>query len=810
MSIPPLTPPPAPPPGAMPLDGGEPSLAQVLPPAVLQQLLAALPPDIQAAFPTMPVDQQNAALLAAAEQLGIIPPVNAAGPEMGQPPPQGAPIAAPAPPSPLNQGGGNAGIGGPLQPPVALAGGAGDVPGGLLRPMAGAPGVAPPPQTAAVSPPAPQVDPPLPPVPKSPQDWEPEDIRDLKARSQWQTAPTHAELVALADDALNDTFWQERNDACYDQAWCYYRSRKWLKINGQAMSHLQGDLLYMLSTPAKQLDRIVARVKPDSAHLQFNLDPRAEQDAWKQAQQAVENWSRDMWERHITHWWDHISQFGEDTDLARKVAFLAALHGSVGWSLRPDLRRRKHGKGRDLNADYPLVLDLIPLHELYKLGDCTLRIQRVTLREARRMSAEVRKRWPAKRETGGGWSPTNDHGCRLIGFSDAEGLWYCQAFDINPPEGKDLEGAGALWLVPPSKPINYGFCYYQVPPGWQATGDNALPDARQAAENYGRNFARGALFVNLEDFANQDYMASGALSTYAYNRDPGGVDIIDIELRTQTDQGLPPEFSTAMGAKNTRFKGEGYQFVPKNFADSASDNFAISMAFGQTADTFPAALGGGGNAQSGYDRRQMVENAQLLHVEELRTFVANMVAAITRRSLELLYRLGDGQGKVFSTLPYRITKGGMGEGELDAKAIGKAGVSVKVDYFEEDLENDLRKNQIVIPRVDKNLISREYARERLGIPEPDKEETRINEEMALAHPALKEAQAHWALASERNPMLPFFEAALARVKQPQPGEGGQPPQMPSMPGVPQGGMPPAEAGLPPGMSLPPGMGMVGA
>lgn len=640
-------------------------------------------------------------------------------------------------------------------------------------------------------------------MPKPPQDWEPEDIRDLKARSQWKTPPTHAELVALADDALRDAFWQERNDACYDQEWCYYRSRKWVKINGQALSQIQGDLLYMLSTPAKQLDRIVARVKPDSEHLQFNLDPRAEQEEWKEAQQAVENWSRDMWERHATHWWDHISQYGEDTDLPRKVAFLAALHGSVGWSLRPDLRRRKHGKGRDLNADYPLTLDLIPLHELYKLGDCTIRIQCVSLREARRMSAEVRKRWPTKKTGVGGWYPPDDHGCRLIGFSDAQGLHYCQAFDINPPEAE--HGEHDLWLVPPDKPINYGFCFYQVPPGWQSTGGNALPDARQAAENYGRNFARGALFVNLEDFTIQDHMASAALSAYSYNRNPAGVDIIDIETRQRLDVGLPDEFSLAQGAKNSRFKNEGYQFVPKNFADSASDNFAISMAFGQTADTFPAALGGGGNAQSGYDRRQMVENAQLLHVEELRTFVANVAAAITRRSLELLYRLGEGSGKVFSTLPYRMTKGGIGEGTLDADAIGKAGVLVKVEYFEEDLENDLRKNQIVIPRVDKHLISREYARERLGIPEPEKEETRLNEEMALEHPALKEAQAHWALASGRNPMLPFFEAALARVKQPGPGEGGAPPQMPSQPGMPQGGLPPAEMGLPPGMSMPPGM-----
>jgi hypothetical protein len=801
----PIPTPQGPPPGGPPPPepGGPIALARALPPPVLQLLLRQLPPDAQQAFPTLPVETQNGLLLGAVERLG--------GPEVvarmvreqaGAPPP---------------------GTDGP--PPGPVVGPIGPAPGQITPPHPA--GGAPPPIDLAAKrqekrrgagPGLEEEEPP-------PDDWEPEALDDLLGKDYaWKAAPEYEEVCRLAADALDDPFWQERNQACYDQAWCYYRSRTWTKLNGQPVSAIQGDLLYMLSTPAKQIDRIVARCKPSPERLVFDLPARSEREAYEEAAANVENWVRDMWARHIAAHWDDASQSGPDADLPRKVAFLSALHGTVGYSLRANTRRRKGGKKRDINADRPITLAVIPWHELYPLGDITLRVQSVTLREARRMSAEVRERWPARTaaETKGAmrWYPPDDHRCRLIAGSDRHGRWYFQCFDVVPGEGrKPGEGPGEddrFWTVKPQR-MDYGFCLFQCPPGWQTTADTALPDDRQAAENYGRNFARGVLFANLEDFKIQDQVASAALSTFRYNRNPAVADVIDAELRNNLGEPPPPPFQGLEGERQTRFKGELPVAIPKHFADNAGDNFVMSMAFGQTADTFPAALGGGGEAQSGYDRRQMVENAQLLHVEEIREHGANTVEAIARRSAELMYRLGSGAKKVFGALPFVRARGGKGEGTLTVADIEKAGIGVTVAYHEDDLDRDLRLNNIVIPRVEKKLISLERGREMLGEPEPALEEQRIDEEMALTHPAVQELRAIAAMRIARPDLLPFLLVALDRNAQgqklnqgmpgmPSPPGGGGPGPTPQ-PGVPAGNLPSAAQGLPPGVRQPPGVGV---
>lgn len=827
MSIPTPPLPGAPPPEA------QPALAPALPPEVLHALLAAMPPDVRAQFGTLPPVAQNRALvmaaqgnqallaplLAAAEAVGLIPPDAPAPPGQGPLPP--APDMPPPMPGGLPNGPAPQGFAGP-GPLVPLPPGVGPEPGVPVPPLAGSGAGRPHP----VATPAPKpTEPELPDAAPPPDDWEPESLDDLKGgaygrRYAWDKPPTWADLTQLADDALKARFWQERNQACYDQAWTYYRSRDFLKMSGQPWSQVEGDLIYILSTPAKQVDRIVARAKASPDHLKFSLEARSEREEYQDARQDVEDWTRGMWDRHIARWWDRLSRTGPDAALDRKLTLLGALHGTCGWALRPDVRRRKGARKRDLNADYPLALDLIPWHELYQLGDCTLRIQRVDMREARRMCPEVRARWPVRKagEQGTGvWYPSDEHTVRIIGFSDEHGIWFAQCFDVCPP-ARTGNGGPALpadderecWLVKPDKPINYGFCLYEVPPGWQSTGDNALPDDRNpAGAGYGRHFARGVLFTSLEDYAVQDQSASYSVSAFRYNRDPAAVETIDAQLRAQLGETSPPDpMRYGERGRNLRYKGEGAEFIAKHFADNSADNFFLSLIFGQTADTFPAALGGGGSAQSGYDRAQMVENAQLLHVEELRDWVARTVESIARRQLELLYRLSQGKGKLFDALPFRRGSGKVGEGKLDARAIERAGVDVRVTYWEEDLDKELHLNNIYIPRLKESVISMETTRDRLGVANPALEEQRVDEEMGLGHPALKEARARFALVKGNNPLLPFFEDALLRQRaQDDAAQAAPGPQLPSMPGVPSGRG--GATGVPPGMAPPvpvPGQG----
>jgi hypothetical protein len=813
MSIGPAQPPP-PPTGAGPdlLAELAATAPDVLNDAVnlIAETVGAPPEQVAQTLQAMPVPERNellGAVLAELQQRLAAgqgsPPGGPGIPDPGAPPPgMGAPPPMMGPPGMMPPGAGPPGmmggppvpIGGPIPPPSSPAMGPGAVPGPSLLPA---------------EPPVPEDDEYLGEVEDeeketpAPDDWEPEALSDLHGKGYaWREKPTHEEICTLAREALDDAFHQERLTACYDQSNCYYRSRLWAKHNGLPFSFLQGDLTYMLSTPSKQVDRIVARSQPRPENLTFSLDPRAEREEYADAAQHVENIGRDWWRKHTKRWWDDLSQTREGATLERTLTHLDALHGAVGFSLRPDVRRRKGAKKRDINAHHPVILDIIPQHELFKLGDCTLRIQSVTLKEARKLSAEVRDRWPSRpkdEQDTAEWQPSDDQPTRLISFSDRHGKWYAQCFDICAPEGKSPE-EGQHWTIEPEQ-IDFGFCLFQLPPGWQSTGDNALADTRQPAENYGRNFARGVLFANLEDFHHQDQAASAAISAFRYNRNPASIDKINYKLRQEAGQPLPDPLNLAEGGRNERDVSEDGSFIPKNFADNPSDNFALSMMFSQTADTFPAALGGGGAAQSGYDRRQMVENAQLLHVEEIRQHVAGVVEQIIRLSLTLIYRYGTAKKSTFADLPFRMSKGGTGEARLTMRDLERAGVDVEVEYFEQDIEADLRKNNIYLPRLAAGVNSKETTRELLGTPEPEKEETRIDDEFAVTRALL-------GMTKRRNPLLPFLREAAAMEKQQQQGMGGPPGMvgLPSAPGVPPGGGEPSvERGMPPGMRMPPGL-----
>lgn len=785
-----------------------PELVAQIDPAVINQLLDALTPQEREEFAVVPLPAKEDLLLVAAERLGLLEP---------EPPPAAIPPAAPplagagglpadAPAPPLDAGpmGPDAGGGGsmpPGMPPEAML--AAQAMGAGLSPA----NPQPQPQSAIRNPQS--KEPQLPKAPPPPPDWEPEAIADLRRASPWRTPIDVEELIRLADDCLKDSFWTGRNDACYDQDFCYYRSREWTKLDGKKVNPLAGDLLYMLSTPARTVDDMVSRCRPDPDTLVWSLKTRSERKEFRLSAQAVENWIRSQWEEHGRRWWDEAARRRPDADLGRKLALLDLLHGTVGWGLRPDLRRRQKS-GRDLNADYPFRLEVIPQHELFTLGDLTIRIQAITLAEARRMDARIREKWKSRPQAGfphddGSWYPGDDHQCRLISVSDADGLWFGRAFDLWP-EAQHRASYEPMWLDEP-KPIDFGFCAYQLPPGWQSTGDNALPDRRQPAEDYGRQFARGMLFSSLEDFRVQDKMASAALSTFLYNRNPASVDIVDVEARKRLELDKPPEFEREMGKKNTRLKDEDHRFLFKNFGDLPGDQFMLSLSFGQTSEAFPAQLTGGGQSASGYDRRQQVEAAQTRVVTEARRHVARVAESIGRHKVELAYRYGGGDAKAkryFQGLPFRQATGGVGEGTLTIEDIRRAGNGITCEYHQEDLERDLRLNAVWIPRLKEGVAARLTSREEMGFREPEREEERIAEEGAMTHPAMIEAETEYAMVKRANPLLPFFQAAMERQRlQREAQESGQ---FPTQAGAPPGGLPPAEMGVPPGMPLPNGVG----
>ena len=137
----------------------------------------------------------------------------------------------------------------------------------------------------------------------------------------------------------------------------------------------------------------------------------------------------------------------------------------------------------------------------------------------------------------------------------------------------------------------------------------------------------------------------------------------------------------------------------------------------------------------------MVENAQLLHVEQLRQFAVAWAEQVVQDCIELLYRCGTAKKSTFSELPFRKAQGGVGEGRLTMRDIERAGIDVRVDYHEDDLEAELKKNNIFLPRLQAGVLSRQKTRDYLGVAEPDAEEEQIDAEFALTHPSMQMARA---------------------------------------------------------------------
>lgn len=809
-------------PGLVAAPTGVPLLTDLLPPAIVAALVRQLPPDVQAQFPTLPPPAQSDLLRQAfqalppdgqqalLETLAGGPPPDGQGagppplPELGGPPPLPPPVPGPPPGPPPGRP--------PGQPPGLPPG----LPPSTRQPAAVA-------AVAAASMRGKQL-PPVTPASPKPSDWQPEPLADLYDDSGWQDAIDYRDLLALADDARRTALFQERNDACWAQEQCYALAEDWAKLDGEPVNSLGGDLIYTLTRPAKAVDRVVARVLPDEGKLAFELRPRSDRDEYKEASQNVENWMRHQYLIAPQKWRDRIASSGLDANLYRKFVLNAALHGSCGWAIRVNVKRRKNKgqKARDFEAEQPFPWEPVPLYELYPLGDCTLRIQSVTMRELRARYAEVAKRWPRKRAgdaTDGRWTPDDEHPCRLIGFSDKDGLWFALAYDLDGPGAGD-HGAGwdqeeTRWLVAPHR-VDFGRCAYQVPPGYQARGVSTIPDGRAvtggalAPRHGGRGaqLARGILFTDMQTYKRMSQVASATLSNTLYNAEPAGIDYIN----PQRDDGPPPDMATGPGAQNTRFTDERYETIEKNLTKNSDTQFTVSLLGNELSESQPSVLGGQGLAQSGYDRRQQMDAASDLHIGPLENWVTQEVAAIARFQAELYWRYGTGEatdGKLFGTLPFRKSKGGWGDAELSTDDLTLSGVGIEVRYLHEDTDRELALNNIWIPRQKEGLVSKLTAREQIGIEEPEREEDRIAEEAALNHPAMAEAEVIGALEKNNHRLLPWFLWLLAQDKAKQAAPGGSPPgpppQLPSMPGVPEARGNSASMGLPPGQGLPPGI-----
>lgn len=319
-------------------------------------------------------------------------------------------------------------------------------------------------------------------------------IEEIAKRSPYgKRKPTYEEIVA--DCETGRTRYRARNDSAFEQEQCYYRMRKVGKYDGRDLNPAIGEVVFRLSRATKAVDRLVALVRPRPDRVVFELAPRSDREEHKEAAQRVENWVRHQFVLSSEDWWDKVSQGEMQPDLWRKVLHLAALHGSCGWAMRVDTTYGKHNTG-----EHPFPWVPVPLTELYPLGHATVREQVLTLDEARAEYLEIAERWPKPREGDERRDPypDDDTPVRIIWWSDRNGLYHAGIWDMDGPYSwreqrrarpADEDDKGR-WVQEPHR-IDYGFCAYQLPPGFQATGAPPLPHT-PGQQRPGERFPLGA------------------------------------------------------------------------------------------------------------------------------------------------------------------------------------------------------------------------------------------------------------------------------------------------------------------------------
>lgn len=802
--------PPPPPPGGLP------------PEAVVRQLAAEFgvpagevataitdamreigaPPE---AFFALPPDKQRAVVRIMLES---------AAPSAGAPSaPAGPPPDLPAPPSPPP------GMAGPLPGP----------PPPDLMPAAPPPD-GPPPAGAPLPPDvAPMRPPPPPPEPRTSTEGRDRTVPDyalvpidaIARRAVWRTAPSFARVVE--DGTLGPRRWAARDEHAYEQEDTYNQARDWARLDGAGVDPAAGEVVYTLARPATSIDRLTALVSPKPDELDVSIPPRSDRDRYRLAAQRAENWAKDQMALDEERWWDRMSGGEVNAPYYRAMAWLAALHGSVGWALGVDTRY-----GDDNDGGYPFPAEIIPLTELYPLGDRTVRVQELTLLEARAQYREIADRWPAQADPSGRDPyPDDESPVRIIGWGDRDGLWHCIAWDMGGPFSATQTGDRDRWIKRPAR-IDYGFCYYQLPPGWQAGA--APPQRRRGSgvaadggygygrggrtqRDWARGHARGALspFVDTYKRLNQAY--SAMLSNLVYNSDRAIVDEVDAQQRRDLGLDPPEPLNTQMGATNRRIRGERVIPIERSVLASADAQAAMTMLMGEAADQQTPALGGRGQAASGLDRSLQVEGSELLHAEPLEQWLAQLLAAINRARLTLVLRYGDearkkDDGWVIGDLVYRQSKGGLGWSVLKPADLRLTGVSNRVVYTRENLVRDLQLNQIWLQRLQAKIAGKMTVREKIGIAEPEREQERVDEDTAMEHPAMVEAAATTAAQEHDNRFYAHLKAALERQKQQQAQQSGAPGLSSAPAGPPPGGGPPPPGvpaqGLPNG-GVPPGL-----
>jgi hypothetical protein len=564
---------------------------------------------------------------------------------------------------------------------------------------------------------------------------------------------------------------------------------------------------YIRPQPALNLQRHVEQTALTRERLWLQFKPAARDQKTVDSAQHVEDWARTCLAYAAARWSQRGTTVGDPRqDIAYEDAGLLAMYGVWAGFVGLDLSNKERPR---------CYYEPVSPYELFP-GRITTRQYTLTLGEFRAEYPDKAKRWwplpkANERTTNPNAYPDEDRATvRLIGASDAYGMWHCIAVERGehwPDSGPSLDppADGDKWVK--RERVDFGICPYQYiglvgTPGGAIAGDR---DTFEAHRFYGTLSQTGNAYRQQNDLI--FWLKEGIKQAIKPAQNVFG----DINTALP-DQGLWP------GAVNRYPENFRVERAGGDVAAAPATQAAFAVATADVQDAVPPILGGRGPAaQSGVAQHEQSEFAATLYVDPIRHTLTRVYQTICLAWCEIARRHGGegGGAAALDALPYTVHKGeDVGSAAtLKPSDIARNGFDrwsaekIVVEYVETNENERMQRAQYAGFMVERDFWDRLAAMEHLRVENPAAMRRAVFRDKAIyLDPNMQKAMAGRALIEEDDPYL-LAEWRYSREKEagPPAAEKG----LPSPTGPPDGVGPPGTAPLP-GVAAPGGIpGIVG-
>ena len=449
------------------------------------------------------------------------------------------------------------------------------------------------------------------------------------------------------------------------------------------------------------------------------------------------------------------------------------------------------------DKNHPIHYEIIPLNRLYPLPYAFVHCTQGSLDEMRNVYPEIDDYYPPQKEGG----PDANEQVEVIGWTDAYaggkgGLWHCIAWSIGGEWGGADEKAREKWIKKPTR-IDYGFPMYQYviwggAPYWNT----------QDIDEYERHRGMGVLTQLRRTFRLMDSLTS-AVATGAFKAvDPPKLQTYLPGTRKED----MTEHDTSPGATSYGIVGENTIPLMWEVAGNRDFQAIFQQLQAELADMDSPLLKGAPGGNSGFQQVQLNQAAGSVQVAPIMDALESMYQLVNTLRAELVIRKGIGDGREIDNLPY--SSSGVGDYTTDyevayeqqgmmryitPKQVKLNGTRNKVRFDRTSLPEQQMLWNMLGQAVQSKLISAQEAMIRMGIGNPERNLLRILQEAAVMNPKALDAMIGAAALGGGNQLFSYaWLKATEQPAQPAPEQKG----IPSAAGVSTGGpggAPPAAA-----------------